>query len=177
MAANDTRTLAELGSSIHGDLGRLAEAFNSVGGRAPELEPLMQNVAFVTEGLAARGRGSTPVGGERAEHNGPRDVVALSRDLHTDLTKLNARLRDLGLPPETLHGSLADAPGAIDDLVGRLLPYGSDLLYSEAPEATRAAKLNLKPVEGTTPGARPTSLDHAARALESLLRATNAPKK
>jgi len=166
--AADPRTLAELGASIHDDLGRLAEAFLHT---PDELEPLRQNVVFLTEGLAARGRGGVPVGGERVEHDGPRDFTALARDLHSDLTKLNASLRAAGLPPEALHGSIADAPGTIDDLVGRLLP-NEQFLYAPAPERSRAAKLNLRPIVGTTPGARPTALDQAGRALESLLRAT-----
>lgn len=181
MAAPDDRTLIQLGASIHGDLARLAEALEGIGGHAGSgLLPLMNNIVFLVEGLAARGLGDEPVGGDLGrESRGElqaRDVIDLCRDLHTDLTKLNVRLHALGLPPAALgSGALADAPGQINDLVGKLLPY-RDFLSSQAPDASRATPLNLQPLQGARPGERPNELDKAMRAFEGVLRATKPPK-
>ncbi len=173
MATNQP-TIGDVVAQMHADAHRLAEHVGT-----PDLANLRDRLDVLGDGLASVGDdrepASSPLAGQPGA--GRRETVGdLVSALHGDLAVLAVRLHELA-PTDESWGPIAKElitdSIQLRDLATGLqgVKSGYDLVAHVSPP-----KVNTKLLAGTTPGARPTSLDQAGRGLQSLLAQRNRQK-
>jgi len=159
-------TLNQLIEQMHMDANRLAEHVGT-----PDLANLRDRLFAVGDTVGSLAEGDHPGPGPST---GRRETVLdLTTALHKDLAQLAARLHQLDPTDENwaaiARELLADSI-QLKDLATSL--KGARSGYEPVAHA-HAKPPSTAPLQGTTAGARPTSLDAAGRAFQSVLAQQN----
>lgn len=159
-------SIGDLLAQTHQDASRLADHVGT-----PDLENLRDRLEMLGAGLASVGDDratATPPAGGRKE-----TVLDLVTSLHKDLASLAVALHNVDPSDESwapIGKELLADWVQLQDMAGKL--KGAQSGYELVPHAT-APRAGAGAPTGTTPGARPTSLDAAGRLLQTQLAQQN----
>jgi hypothetical protein len=167
--ADESRNLTQLAADLKADTAKLAGTLYMHGSPDADLAGLhdfASRMDTTADILASSGMGDARARGDAATT--PRDLIDLAGKMSSDTAKLVAGLAQAGLDPLAVDRLRSDAEGfaELGMTMAALLP---ELGAKPAVNFT-APTPNLKRLEGKLPGERPTTLDQAARRLESRLR-------
>jgi len=162
-------TLNELLAQLHSDAQRLAAHVDT-----PDLHSLADRLGQIGDTVGSLDEGRDPA--PKPTANPRQTVLDLTNALHSDLSQLASRLHTLDPTDENWASIARELLG--DSIQLRDLATGLKGAQSgnEPVGHVSAPKLNTAPLAGTTPGARPTSLDAAGRSFQSVLAAKNRQK-
>jgi hypothetical protein len=166
---DESRSLTQVAADLKADAAKLSGTLYMHGSPDSDLAAVhdfAERMDTTADILASSGMGDVRARGGATTT--PRDLIGLAGKMSSDVAKLTVGLHDAGLDPLAVERLRSDAHGfaELGMTMAALLPE----LGAKEPVHFTAATPNLKRLEGKLPGERPTTLDQAARKLESRLR-------